>query len=185
THAVIFRIVGHAARELPLWMNEGLAKYESREVRGPDDVLVANAAAEGTLIPLSNLVSMFPESRTALAYAESASAVRYLVSKHGRAAPRAILAALARTRSFDKAMLEVTGRTGDAFADEWTTHVSRRYWALRATRIGAAAVSVLMAVLAVVAFFVRRKQKIEAARQWEEEEQARRYRGYPWPPWEE
>jgi len=185
THAVTFRILGTAAAELPLWMNEGLAKYESREVRGPDDLIVANAAAEWSLIPLANLAAEFPESRTALAYAESASAVRFLVSRHGREAPKSILAALARTRSFENAMVEVTGRTPRMFADEWMAHVTRRYWALRAARVGGAVVSVLMAVLAVVAFLVRRKQKIEAARRWEEEERARRYRGYPWPPWEE
>ena len=182
THAVIFRVLGPAAAELPLWMNEGLAKYESQEPTGDDDQLVANAAAEGALIPLSRLKSGFPEDRSALAYAQSSSAVRLLVARHGRRAPRAFLAALARTGSFDKAMLAATRRTGDAFADEWQAQTTKRYWTLRVARIGTAVVSALMAVLAVVAFLVRRRQKIEAARRWEEEERERRYRGYLWPP---
>ncbi len=182
THAVIFRMLGPTAVELPLWTNEGLAKHESREHSGEDDHLVADAAAEGSLIPLSRLASEFPESRTALAYAQSASAVRFLIARHGRNAPRALLAAMVRTASFDEAMREVTGRTGDAFAEEWMARTTKRYWMLRVARIGAAVISALMAVLAVVAFVVRRRKMAEAARQWEEEERERRYRGYPWPP---
>jgi len=185
THAVIFRLLGAAAVELPLWMNEGLAKYESREPPGEDDELVGSAAAEGSLMSLSRLASDFPEKRNALAYAESYSAARFLVKRHGRKAPRALLAALARTGSFDKAMLEATGRTGDAFADEWLADTTKQYWALRLARVGTAVISAVMAALAVVAFLVRRRQKIEAARRWEQEELERRYRGYAWPSDEE
>jgi hypothetical protein len=182
THAVIFRLLGAAAAELPLWMNEGLAKYESREPTGDDNQLVANAAADGSLMPLSRLETDFPESTTALAYAQSASAVRFLVKTHGRAAPRTLLRRMARTSSFDKAMLAATGWTEGSFEDEWLAETTKRYWTLRVARIGAAVISALMAILAVIAFVVRRKRMIEAARQWEEEERERRYRGYPWPP---
>ncbi len=75
THAVIFRILGDHARELPLWANEGLAKYESEEYPGSDNNLLANAASDGTLIPLAYLKTTFPRDRSDLAYAESASAV--------------------------------------------------------------------------------------------------------------
>ncbi|MCX8053616.1 MAG: peptidase MA family metallohydrolase [Armatimonadetes bacterium] len=196
THAVVFRILGPAAARLPLWMHEGLALYydsfphltkhsEDGEPGTEDDPLVATAVAEGTLIPLSKLTSSFPESLSDLAYVQSASAVRFFISRYGPKAPKKLLAAMARTQSFDKAMLEVTGQTSEAFTNEWASHVTRRYWMLRVTRIVAAIISVSMAFLAVVAFLVRRKQKIESAKKWEDEELERRYRGYPWRPGDE
>jgi hypothetical protein len=170
THAVVFRILGSRTRALPLWFNEGLAKYESEEYVGADDTLLANAAADGSLIPLSALASTFPKDNTGLAYAESASAVRYLVKHHGRWAPRIVLAELAATGSFDKAIAKATGRSESAFVASWNDSLSRRFAVLRVWRIIAAFGGAAMAILAVIAFVIRRRRMAQAAREWEWEE---------------
>lgn len=170
THAVVFRILRSRAGKLPLWFNEGLAKYESEETGDEDDRLLADAAASGMLIPLARLRADFPDESTALAYAESASAVRYLLKRHGRSAARTVLHAMANGRSFDEAMAAAAGGNGGHFEAEWHVRISRQYWALKWTRIGMGAVSTVMAVLVVIAFLRRRRQKIEAAKQWEQEE---------------
>lgn len=183
THAVIFRILGPNVARLPLWMNEGLAKYHSEEFTTEDDHLISDAAADGLLIPLASLASSFPQDRAGLAYAESSSAVRYMIEEYGKTAPRLLLREMARGRSFDQAMVEATGMTGDQFARAWYNHTTERYWMVRVTRIAMGAVSALMAVLAVAAFIVRRRQKIEAARRWEREEfeeSLRRQLGNDW-----
>jgi len=182
-HAVIFRVLGPNAPALPLWMNEGLAQYESRELTYDDDQLVADTAAEGSLLALTSLSDDFPRGSTAVAYAESSSAVRYMVAKHGRSSPRIMLAELARTGSFDKAMVKATGMTGARFADSWLAKMERKYQGLRITRTITAVISVLMSALAVAAYLVRRKQKIEAAKRWEQEEleeALKKQRGHHW-----
>lgn len=170
THAVVFRILGPNVASLPLWINEGLAKYESESYFQDDDTLVANAAANGALISFSSMQTSFPKDRTDLAYAQSASAVRFLVKKYGKSAPRKLLETLAETGSLDKAMFRATNKTSDEFQDEWLNRVSRNYRFLRIGRILGAIGGVFMALLAVAAYLVRRKQKIEAAKQWEWEE---------------
>lgn len=170
THAVIFRLLGLRISSLPLWANEGIAKYQSEQYSDSDDAIVAEAAAGGLLIPLSHLAVKFPKEKTSLAYAESASAIRYMVKKHGKSSLKVMLAELARTGSFDKAMLNATGRTGGQFDRDWAAAISKHYHGLKLTRIAMGIIPIIMAVLAIIAFFVRRKQKREAARQWEMEE---------------
>lgn len=183
THAVVFRILGPSSPLLPLWFNEGLAKLESEDYSDADDMIVADAAADGTLIPLPTLAEEFPAKRDSLAYAESFSAVRFLISKHGSSAPRRLLHELARTGSFGEAMVSVTGQTPDEFVSAWELSVSRRYGVLRFARIAGALGGVLMAALAVVAFVIRRKRMREAAIAWEREqfeESLRRQLGNDW-----
>ncbi len=167
THAVIFRILGPASGALPLWFNEGLAQYESGSE--PDDATVAEAAANDTLIPLRELAYSFPEKSSALAYAQSESAVRYLVATHGTSAPRILLHELARTGSLEAAMRRAANVSPDRFAADWAAKVGQKYAFLRLARIVAGLGWTFMALLVVVAYNVRRKQKIEAASRWEEE----------------
>ncbi|MGQ9784699.1 MAG: peptidase MA family metallohydrolase [Armatimonadota bacterium] len=161
THAIIFRMLGHLATVMPLWAHEGIAKYESREPYKYDEEMIASAAAEGSLIPLMSLRNSFPKTRMGLAYAESASAIRYLISKYGRGAPRNILKEIMQTASFDLAMYRVTGHGLDQFEREWLESVSKKYRGLRMIRFGTAFISSFMAALAVIAYLTRRKQKME------------------------
>jgi hypothetical protein len=170
THAVIFRILGRQAVRLPLWLNEGLAEYESQDYPDKAQARAADAAADSLLIPLSDLSEAFPERQTDLAYSESFLAAKYLVDEFGKSAPRRLLAELARRGSFDEAARNTIGIGGAEFQDRWYEATTSRYRTLALTRIAAAVGSVVMACLAIVAFLVRRKQKIEAARRWEQEE---------------
>jgi hypothetical protein len=183
THAVIFRMLGAKAADLPLWANEGLAQYESEEFPDRDNATVAEAAADVRIIPLVNLSGAFPRDKMDLAYAESASAIRYMAAKHGKSSPKLLLKELTLTGSFDRAMVKTTGRTGTEFASDWESAVTRRYVALKFTRIAMGVIPVIMAILAIIAYFVRRKQKIEAARRWDREkfeENLRKQLGNDW-----
>ena len=170
THVVAFRLLGRHAGAVPLWVHEGLAKYESQEITGPDDVLIANAARNGTLVRLPNLATDFPEDRVALSYAESASAIRYMVRQHGKSAPRKLIREVAETGSFEKAMLSVTGSTPDEFGDAWFAKMTKKHRGVRISGVIAGSVSALMAVLVVAAYLARRRQKMRAAREWDQEE---------------
>lgn len=183
THAVIFRILGDKAGALPLWANEGLAEFESEPFSGNDNALVADAAANTNLIPLPDLKTAFRPNRTDLAYAESASAMRYMVKRYGESAPRAMLAELAATGSFDKAILKATGNSQDEFISAWTNSLSKRFWLMRVWQIGGAFGGAIMAGLVVWAFIIRRRKMAQAAREWEweqfEESMERQLREWP------
>ena len=73
-------------------------------------------------------------------------------------------------------MVAATGLTADQFEDRWLAEMGRRYRTLRIASIVTAMISATMAVLAVAAFVVRRRQMREAARRWEEEEFDQRMR---------
>jgi hypothetical protein len=183
THAVLFRILGRNALRMPVWFDEGLAKYESREYDATDSDIVARAAADNELIPLTDLASGFPEDKGGLAYAESADALKYMVHRFGRSAPRRVVHELRRSGSFDRAMLSVTGADSSRFADRWYDWTTRRDAGFRLASVGTAVISAVMAMLVVAAFLTRRRQKIEAARRWEQEDAQANEADTATPPW--
>ena len=87
THLVFDTAVENPYHFPPRWLNEGLAVYLSEGYgrARPGDGRVG-AAATGTLIPLDGLTGQFPTTRDGffLAYAESVSAVDFLVRTHGQ-----------------------------------------------------------------------------------------------------
>lgn len=170
SHAITFRILGMKSYALPLWANEGIAKQESETYTGNDDSLLAESATNGQLIPLGDLSKTFPSDRRSLAYAESWSAVRYIVKQHGPSSLKIMLAELAQSGSFDMAMARATGKGSNQLVKSWNASLARRFEWARALQIGGAFLWPIMAVLAVAAFLVRRKRMRDAARQWDWEE---------------
>ena len=188
THAVMFRILGQYATRLPLWAHEGTAKYESEKYTDTDKALIGEAAANGTLIPLRDLQERFPKDRSGLAYAESASAIRFLLETYGEDSLGKLFEELAQTGSFESAMIGATGMNPDEFADAWLENVAEHYRMVRLVKIAAGIGGGVMSLLVVIAFFVRRRQKTKAAQRWEAEEwktddfeeALRRQRGNDW-----
>ncbi|OFX17843.1 MAG: hypothetical protein A2Z18_09890 [Armatimonadetes bacterium RBG_16_58_9] len=170
THALMFRLLGRRSGALPLWLYEGIAKYQSEEPARNDDLLIADAARNGTLMPLSDLKSDFPEDRVALSYAESASAVRYMVEHHGKSSMRKLIEEAGKAGRFDKAMKAAIGLDPTEFENKWYESATRRYRGVRISGIIAGSVSAFMATLAIAAFLVRRRRKRQAALEWEQEE---------------
>lgn len=170
THAIIFRILGPNTDKLPLWFNEGMAKFESGGSDSTDHTLLIDAASDGTALSLSEISKHFPEKTTSLAYAESVSAIEFLTKKYGKSAPRKILNDFAATGSLDKAMKTATGKDVSQFSEEWFERINKSYAVIRMGKTAMAIISLLMASLAIAAYFRRKQQKIEAAKRWEQEE---------------
>jgi hypothetical protein len=80
-HLVFDTAVENPYRFPPRWVNEGLAVYLSEGYGPGDRNLVADAVANGDLLPLTALTGQFPTDpgKTSLAYAESVSAIDHLV----------------------------------------------------------------------------------------------------------
>jgi hypothetical protein len=108
-HLVLFRLY---QQPLPLWLNEGFAEYSSRVARASyqrarNYIAHPRSApiSREQLIPLARLTAMdgYPSSDITVFYGESERLVRFLVAVN-RAAFFALLDALARGESFDRAL---------------------------------------------------------------------------------
>ena len=121
THLVFATAVKNPYHEPPRWLNEGLAVYLSQGFDSSDRAQVRSAAGKGELMPLDALTGEFPTTleRFALAYAESVSAVDYLVRTHGRPALVRLVRSYADGRTDDEAFSAALGQDATAFANAW------------------------------------------------------------------
>lgn len=175
-HVVIFRILGPNSDALPLWFNEGTAKFLTNDFDQIDRTVLADAITSGTLLPLPSLAANFPKGdQQTLAYAEGTSAITYLVKSHGEHALAQIIHETARTGSFDAAMRKVIGESPDEFERKWRLSLEGRYGFPRLMqtlgRIGFMAMVVII-FAAYIAIRRRRRRLIERY-QLEEEDSKR------------
>ena len=104
----------------PRWLNEGLAVYQSESYGSEDRALVKEAAASGTLIPLDGLTGEYPHDQAFfLAYAESVSAVDFMIRTYGSDALVSLIRSYADGRTDDEAFKAALGLDMTAFGKAW------------------------------------------------------------------
>jgi Peptidase MA superfamily len=105
----------------PRWLNEGLAVYLSVGYDAEDRSTVEGAARDGTLVPLSGLTGEFPTSADGFsqAYAESVSAIDFLVRTHSRDALVKLIRSYADGRTDDEAFEAAIDMDTEAFDQAW------------------------------------------------------------------
>ena len=120
-HLVFDTAVDNAYHFPPRWLNEGLAVYESEGYGTLDRRDVEGAAQDGSLLPLDGLIGQFPTTAEGfrLAYAESVSAVDFLIRTHGKDALVGLIGSYADGRTDDEAFQAAIGMDVGAFADAW------------------------------------------------------------------
>jgi hypothetical protein len=121
THLVFDTAASNPYHFPPRWLNEGLAVYLSQGYDASDRATVGRAANDGTLIPLDGLSGQFPTSfeRFSLAYAESVSAVDYLVRTYDQGALVSLIRSYADGRTDDEAFTAALGQDMTAFGESW------------------------------------------------------------------
>ena len=109
----------------PRWFNEGLAVYMSDGYDSSDRQLVSQAVKNGTLRSLLAYSDYFPldASRIYLAYAESVSAIDYMVRKYGQPAVAKIVRTYATGTTDDEAFKAGIGIDVATFNAAWLTSV--------------------------------------------------------------
>jgi hypothetical protein len=128
THLVFDTAVKNPYHFPPRWLNEGLATYLSVGYDAGDRGAVQAAARQGGLIPLDGLVGQFPTSASgfSLAYAESASAVDFLVRTKGRDTLVSLVRSYADGRTDDEAFEVATGMDVAGFNDAWLADIGAK-----------------------------------------------------------
>lgn len=121
THLVFDTAAANPYHFPPRWLNEGLAVYLSQGYDGSDRSMVEGAARDGTLIPITGLSGQFPTSAQQFfqAYAESVSAVDFLIRAHGQDALVSLIRSYADGRTDDEAFTAAIGMDMAAFDTAW------------------------------------------------------------------
>jgi len=121
THLVFGTAVANPYHAPPHWFNEGLAVYLSQGYGADDRGSVSRAAQGGTLMPLSAIEGQFPTTfeRFGLAYAESVSAIDYLIRTYGQDAMVRLIRSYAGGVSDDEAFTAALGVDMAGFQSAW------------------------------------------------------------------
>lgn len=85
-HIALYQLTGEFAYDhLPLWLNEGISSLVEPNPNSEYRIALERSAPGGNLIPMENLCASFPSdaSNAFLAYAQSASFVRFYFQKFG------------------------------------------------------------------------------------------------------
>lgn len=157
---------------LPLWLNEGLAMYISREFKGHGTVKLATASVFNNLIPLSELRSGFPSgSRRELAYIQSFDAVNYLIDTRGETSIQLLLDRIGKRQSFDAAFFKIYKKTPLTFYKEWEEHVYKQFNVFTLL-FQSNFIWAFFAVLVIIIFPIKKIINRRKLKKWEQDEQS-------------
>ena len=125
THLVFDTAVRNPYHFPPHWLNEGLAVYLTQGYDTGDRRLVRDAVGAAEIIPLPGLDGQFPTRRDkfALAYAESASAIEFMVRTYGRDGLVKLINSYATGVTDDDAFSGALGVDTTAFNDAWLAEI--------------------------------------------------------------
>jgi hypothetical protein len=120
THLVFNTAVDNPYHLPPRWLNEGLAVFRSEGNSIGSRAEVTAAIRDGSLLPLDAISGLFPTGPGfSLAYAESVSAVAYMVETYGQDALVKLIRSYAGGVTDDEAFTAAISRTTQVFGDEW------------------------------------------------------------------
>ncbi len=120
-HLYFYQVTHHPLSDPPLWLNEGLAQYQELRDHQPDLELARREILAGNLIRLNVLAGSFghKQAEVRLAYAESISALTFLLEAYGSEALADLLAEYAAGSNADLAMQNALGLSAAEFEAGW------------------------------------------------------------------
>ena len=132
SHEFVHYLVTQKGRNtVPIWLQEGLAKFLETRWRGApgmavDDMslsLLQDAAKKGKLIPFAKMhpsIAMLPtQEQAALAFAEVEAAIRLLYQRGGQAALTELVSAMAAGMTDEEAVAQAYGKSFAEFEADW------------------------------------------------------------------
>ncbi|UCD64651.1 MAG: hypothetical protein JSW34_04230 [Candidatus Zixiibacteriota bacterium] len=158
-------------RSSPRWFDEGLAMYVSMEWGWSDNLAMSKAAVFGQFLDLGEIenVNRFQEGKAHLAYAQAYLAVAFMVDNYSERSLGVFLEEIGAGKTESEALYQATGSTREEFASDFKLHLNRRF----------NVVSLFMdtiffwlglALIAVVAAFLRFRRRRQYYREWEKQE---------------
>lgn len=131
THAVMLQMVygagvqsiitGMARLQLPMWMIEGLAEYESRGWDTESDMYMRDATLNGYVPPVDYLYGF-------MAYKGGQSVLYYLSQKYGGQKIGELLGKIKALKSTKRGIKQAIGVDTEDLTDNWHMFLKREYW---------------------------------------------------------
>ncbi len=140
SHEYIHYLLARKSRNnVPLWINEGIAKYfesrwrEDKEFLEPIGKTVLTRGLDNDyLIALEDMMPSLAKLKTAedvqLAYAQVATMVDFLVTTKGESVIAEMLSGLAENPEFQPVFEEVSGLDLKSFQKEWKPFIKEKKW---------------------------------------------------------
>ncbi|TMA27951.1 MAG: tetratricopeptide repeat protein [Deltaproteobacteria bacterium] len=138
SHEFVHYLVTQKGRNsVPIWLQEGLAKFLETRWRGQPGLavdemslaLLQDAARRGKLIPFARMhpsIAMLPtQEQAALAFAEVEAAIRLLYQRGGQQALTELVSAMAAGFSDEQAVAQAYGKSFREFEAEWRAEVAK------------------------------------------------------------
>ena len=162
------------AKNVPVWLHEGLAEYLSHdEIELSEKIIVANAIAAKQIIALSDLQTLldFSATKARLAYLEARLAVDFYVISYGEAKLKELVKKLKHT-NFETAFYNVTRKEFIDFEVNWYEEIYEKYRFLIILNFENL-LWIFMIALFFIALYVKKRMKIKKYKQWKQEEELR------------
>jgi len=155
----------------PVWFNEGFAQYISTPYNIQGRILLSRALVNNQLIPMSKLADVlgYRHQKAALAYAESASIVEFLIVVYGENIISEMFSDIQKTRDFEKSFRNILGIGLIDFEHQWKKYVARRYRWLFLLDIQYI-IWLIIPLLVIVVYFIKGHRNKEIIQQWNTEE---------------
>ena len=138
SHEFVHYLVTQKGRNaVPIWLQEGLAKFLETRWRGPPGMavdemqlqLLQDAARKKQLIPFARMhpsIAMLPtQEQAALAFAEVEAAMRLLYQRGGQQALTELVSAMAAGMSDEQAVAQAYGKSFQEFEADWRVEVAK------------------------------------------------------------
>ncbi len=172
THVIIGQYI--SPDRLPRWLHEGIAMVNAGQQSIRTTYLLSQAVLREDIIPLNELESLlgYDKSRAALGYAESLSAVQFLLTRFPTGTLECIFVHMKEQESsFAQAFQAVTGLTQYYFQYHWMKYLKNKYrWI--SILSSETTLWILFPLLALLGYLVIRWRNKKKLAQWEDEEQA-------------
>jgi hypothetical protein len=155
----------------PRWFHEGMAMFVSMEWSWSDNLAMNRAAVFGDFLSLSDIENMnrFNESQAHAAYAQSYLAVKYIYDNYGSNSLAVLLDELSRGENLSSALITSTGSTVPEFENEFHEYLTKRFNIVMLF-MDTMFFWLGLAMVVLVATFIRYKKRRKYYKQWEEDE---------------
>ena len=131
THAVMFQMLygqavgsmltSMARFQVPLWMAEGLAEYESLSWDTESDMFIRDATINGYVPPISQMYGF-------MVYKGGQSVLNYIAEKYGGQKIGELLGKIRVNRSVEKGIKQSIGVDTEELSKRWHKYLRKRYW---------------------------------------------------------
>lgn len=120
THLLVAQAAGRGHRQIPAWLNEGLAEYGNIDPSFSYDGALRRAIESGRLNPLWYQRTFVGKPGDIIAaYGQASSVVQHMISRHGNGKMAELMRAMHATQDIDKALGRVYSLDQHSLDAEW------------------------------------------------------------------